>query len=447
MANIELHKSFLGDHVVGHIESPGLSWSDHQALTDAARASRSIALEASAIRQRLESVNLNVAAVGQAVMTMEYELGFRLQAVADVLAQQLTVLQSIEQALRTPAKTRAAERLVDVGELLRRQRWQRALAVAESAIEDDPNNRVGFLAAGWANMGLGSLQRARDAFVEAADASDGPARSAAGRQASRLALALQDSQTALAGLDRYGVTSAPAWPEHLRWEGTRTAVIVRDWWEQQLELAAVHYDRAVYLASTDTRESALELEDAGSIDLRSYALALADKLLAEHPQLIDLAAEKLKNAVAEQKATIETHLARVRLVLERVVDFDSQPAEIEHAGKLRDELAEALTNETIHDPSWMRLNSLFLDHLERVVAKLEVDEAIDLQRIIEEDARALAAKHPGRIARLSPEETVTVYGLTLQVWEVEQPRSGLTRASQIWLVSTDGMNTTITKAR
>lgn len=447
MANIELHKSFLGDRVVGHIDSPGLSWSDHQALVDAARSSHSIALETSAIRQRLESVNLNVAAVGQAVMEMEYQLGFRLQAVADVLAQQLTVLQSIEQALRTPAKTRAAERLVDVGELLQRQRWQRALAVAESAIEDDPNNPAGFLAAGWAQMGLGDLQQARDAFVEAADASDGPARSAAGRQASRLALALRDSQTALAGLDRYGVTSAPAWPEHVRWEGAGTAAVVRDWWEQQLELAAVHYDRAVYFASTDTRESTLELEDAGAIDPRSYALALADKLLAEHPQLIDLAAEKLKSAVIEQKATIEAHLTRVQRALERIADFDSQPAEIEYAGKLHGGLAEALTNETIHDPSRMRLNSLFLDHLERVVAKLEEDEAIDLQRIIEADAQALAAKHPGQIARPSPEETVTVYGITLRVWEVEQPRSGLMRASRIWRVSTDGMKTIITRAR
>ena len=447
MANIELHKSFLGDRVVGHIDSPGLSWSDHQALTDAARASRSVALETSAIRQRLESLNLNVAAVVQAVTAMEYQLGFRLQAVADVLAQQLTVLQSIEQVLRTPAKTRAAERLVDVGELLQRQRWQRALAVAESAIEDDPNNPAGFLAAGWSQMGLGDLQRARDAFVEAADASDGPARSAAGRQASRLALALQDSQTALAGLDRYGVTSAPAWPEHVGWEGARTAAVVRHWWEQQLELAAVHYDRAVYLASTDAQESALELEDAGAIDPRSYALALADKLLAEHPQLIDLAAEKLKSVMAEQKTTIEARLARVQRVLERVADFNSQPAETEPAGKLQDELSEALTNETIHDQLWIQLNSLFLDHLERSVAKFEADEVIDLQRIIEEDAQTLAAKHPGRIARPSPEETVTVYGITLRVWEVEQPRSGLMRASRIWLVSTDGMNSIITKAR
>ena len=447
MANIELRKSFLGDRVVGRVDSPGLSWSDHQVLTDAARASRSIALETSAIRQRLESVNLSVAAVGQAVMAMEYELGFRLQAVADVLAQQLTVLQSIEQALRTPAKTRAAERLVDVGELLRRQRWQRALAVAESAIEDDPNNPAGFLAAGWAQMGLGDLQRARDAFVEAADASDGPARSAAGRQASRLALALQDRQTALAGLDRYGVTSAPAWPENMGWAGIRTAAVVGDWWEQQLELAAVHYDRAVYLASTDTRESALELEDAGAIDPRSYALALADRLLAEHSQLIDLAAERLRSAIAEQKATIEAHLRRVQRVLERIADFDTQLAEIEYADKLQVELGKALADETIHNPSQIRLNSLFLDHIEQVVAKLEADEAIDLQRIIEEDAKALAAKHTGQIARPSPEETVTVYGVRLRVWEVEQPRSGLMRVPRVWLVSTDGMKTIITRTR
>jgi tetratricopeptide (TPR) repeat protein len=446
VANIELHKSFLGDRLVGSIDSPGLSWSDHQALADAARASRSMAMEASAIRQRLESVNLSVAAVGRAVTALEYELGFRLEAVADALARQLTVLQGIEQALRTPSKTRAAERLVDVGELLRRQRWQRALAVAESAIEDDPNNPAGFLAAGWARMGLGELQLAREAFVEAADASDGPARSAAGRQASRLALALQDSQAAVSGLDRYGMTSAPAWPGQIGWRGAHTEAIVRDWWEQQLELAAVHYDRAVYLASTDMRESALELEDAGAIDPRSYALALADKLLAEHSQLVDLAAEKLESALTEQKATIEAHLVRVQRVVERMADFDSQPVELERAGTLHDELAAALTDEAIHDPAWMRLNGVFIDHSGRLVEKLEVDEVIDLQRVVEEEAKELAARHPGGIARPSAEQTVTVYGVTLRIWEVEQPRSGLMRTSRIWLVSTDGMNTVVRRA-
>lgn len=106
-----------------------------------------------------------------------------------------------------------------------------------------------------------------------------------------------------------------------------------------------------------------------------------------------------------------------------------------------------MASDWIRDPSWVRANGLRLGHLEGLVARLETDEAVAVQRIIEEDAQALAAQHPGRIARPSPEQTVTVYGVTVLVWEVEQPRSALTRASRLWLVSTDGMQTLITRTR
>src|ERR1022692_4791772 len=105
MANIELRKSFLGDGLVGHIDAaPGLSWSDHRTLLDASRASQQVAAQTAAIRQRLELVDLNVVAVGRAVAAMEYELGFRLENVANILGRQVAVLEDIALALRTPAK-------------------------------------------------------------------------------------------------------------------------------------------------------------------------------------------------------------------------------------------------------------------------------------------------------------------------------------------------------
>ena len=220
MANIELRKSFLGESLVGHIDAePGLSWSDHRALLDASRASQQVAMQTAAVRQRLESVDLNVAAVGRAVAAMEYELGFRLENVASALGRQVAVLEDIAAALRTPAKTRAAERLVDVGELLRRKRWKRALAISQAAIDDDPNNPAGFLAAAWAQIGLGDLQSAREVFIEAADASDGLQRSGSGRHAARLTFAVEDAQAALEILDRYAIISSPPLPNIPRWEG------------------------------------------------------------------------------------------------------------------------------------------------------------------------------------------------------------------------------------
>jgi tetratricopeptide (TPR) repeat protein len=449
VTNIELHKSFLGEGLVGNIDSePGLSWSDHRALADAAQASRQMAQETSAIRQRLESVSLGVAAVGQAIAAMEYELGFRLQTIANILEEQLNVLESIAQALRTPAKTRAAERLVDVAELLRRGRWERALAISRAAIEDDPNNPAGFLAAGWAHMGLSDLDQAREAFIEAADASDGAQRSSAGRQAARLTLALQDAQTALSALDRYGVTSAPRWSDCLRWEGAQTPTLVEQWWEQQRELGAVHYDRAVYLAANEAlEESALELEKAGGIDPRFFAMSLADTQLAEHDRLVALAASKLSSALFEQRATVDRQIERLRTLADQIVDLNPRHTDLQYARKLIDELAGTLGNDSLRNPPQLLLDDLFVEHLRDVVHELESEEVQELQAGIKQEALALADRLSGCVARPAPSRTVEVSKMRLQVWEVEKPRSGFMRTSRVWLISTDGIETNIIKLR
>jgi hypothetical protein len=447
VADIELRERFLGGGLVGRIDSsPGLSWSDRNALKSAVSASGEAARETSAIRQRLDLMGLEIATISRAMMAVEAELGFGLQAVAMALSGQLTVLEGIADTLRTPAKTRAAERLVDVAELLCRERWQRALAISHSAIEDDPNNPAGFLAAAWAHMGLTDLERAREAFIEAAEAGDDVQRSAAGRQAARLTLALvDDPKPALKQLDRYGLTSAPAWPAEAQWDGPATRVRVERWWENQRELAATQYDRAVYLVSSDPDESAVELKAAGTIDPRFFALALTDTLLADYEDLADIAARELECAHSEQLEQLRVQVARLQVLSARVSDFAPKHALIAPAHRMEQEAMSVLAEGAIECPSRLLLHELFIAALDRAEHTLEADEIADLQSAIERHAMALASTHPDQLARPS-ERTVTIDGMTLRCWEVER-MSSLMRASRIWLISSDGIDATTTELR
>ena len=447
MADIELRRSFLGETLVGHINAePALSWSDHRALLDASRSSQKTAEQTVAIRRRLESVDLNVAAVGQAVAAMEHELGFRLENVANELGRQVAVLEDIALALRTPAKTRAAERLVDVAELLRRKRWKRALAISQAAIDDDPNNPAGFLAAAWAQMGLGDLKSAREVFIEAADASDGLRRSCSGRQAARLTFALDDAQAAIEMLDRYAITSSPPPPDIPQWEGERTVKLVNSWSEQQNELGAVHYDRAVYLAATgDLAESALELQDAGTINPTFFAMATTDTQLLKHDELTEPTTSKLADALREQQETIARQAERARTFSNLVAEFDREHKELHNCRQLTEYLDDALINVYPRDPSRLRLDELFLRHLEEISHLLEDQESNELQGIIQEKALALAEKMPGYTVRPSRDRTVDIDGKQIQMWEVEQPRSGFMRTARVWLISTDGIKAIVTQ--
>jgi len=447
MANIELRKSFLGEGLVGHIDAePGLSWSDHRALLDTSRASQQVAEQTTAIRRSLESVDLNVTAVGRAVVSMEYQLGLRLEHVANVLGRQVAVLDDIALALRTPAKTRAAERLVDVAELLRRKRWKRALAISQAAIDDDPNNPAGFLAGAWAHMGLGDLESAREAFSEAAEASDGPQRSAGGRQAARLTFALDDAQAALHMLDRYALTSSPPLPDISLWEGAHTIKLVDAWWVQQCELGSVHYDRAVYLAATsDLSESALELQDAGAISPRFLAMAAIDTQLLEHDALVKPAIAKLADALREQQVIIASQAKRARALSSQIAELDGNHQELSNCRQLIEYLDDALVDVCPRDPPRLRLDELFLCHLEEVARSLADQEIAELQQIVEEAALTLAEKAPGCMAHPSPDRTVSINGQRVQMWEVEQPRYGLMRTSRVWLISTDGIEATVTQ--
>ena len=267
MANIELRKRFFGAEVVGSIDlssMPTLSWSEHHALLR--------------IGSTFEDLGMDVRSVARAIDGLEGELGLRLDHQSLLLDRQVDLLADIAQSLRTPARVRAAERLSSVGELLRRKRYERALAAAEEAIEDDPNNPAGFIAAGWAQIGLEHLDAARALFTEAAEASDVDARSAAFRQAARLTLALDGPEAALT---RLGEVS-----------GANSVT----------ERAAVTYDRAVYLADLgDTAAALVNLLDAGRAEPSFLFAALADPLLASHLVIIEAASEEL---AARQRAVV-----------------------------------------------------------------------------------------------------------------------------------------------
>jgi hypothetical protein len=302
MGKVELHKSAFGGGLVGEVQSaPALSWSEHQALIGTQRSVAALSSQAWAMGRQLETIGLDIQATAAGISALEFRLGLRLDAQTELLGRQLSLLDEVAAALRTPAKTRAAERLADVGELLRRERWKRALAVAEAVTEDDPNNPEGFLACAWANLGLGLAEAARNSYVEAAEAADGIRASELGRQAARLALSTQDGPNALAVLKRFAITEAADWP-NVPWP-ERDAVLERI--RERTELGAVNYDLAVYAAASGDHDLAKNaLHRAGELSPEFLAAAQQDALLLEHTELVTETCEPLASAVKDQQAKI-----------------------------------------------------------------------------------------------------------------------------------------------
>jgi tetratricopeptide (TPR) repeat protein len=245
------------------------------------------------MRSGLEDLGVDVRSLARAVDGLEGQLGLRLEEQSMLLDRQVDLLADIAQALRTPARVRAAERLSGVGELLRRKRYVRAATAAKEAIDDDPNNPAGFIAAGWAQIGLKRLDEARALFTEAAEAGDGDARSAAVRQAARLTLALDGPRAALARLDEYATDARGS-----------------------TEQAAIAYDRSVYLAELgDTPAAEVRLLDAGRDEPSFLLTALADPLLASHAVIVEAASGELKmrqRALAHHVAMYEDLVAQLR---------------------------------------------------------------------------------------------------------------------------------------
>jgi tetratricopeptide (TPR) repeat protein len=296
MERIELHQRLLGGGLVGHVETkPALSWSEHDALVSGAETTRRAAAALGQIGYSLDRVAANVA-------SLERTLGFGMEQQADLLTRQAETLDELSAALRTPAKTRAAERLIDVAELLRRERWEPALALASEATKDDPNNPEAFQAAAWAQLALGEMSDARDLLVEAALAADGVPRSRNGRQAARATLVTTGPSDALATLERFGLSEPLPTPDTALDDGDFLAS-VDSWVAATLETGATDLDRAVYLCELTRASDAVDaLRRSGDASPEFYAAALLDPILSADEALRAVAEDGLPEAHARAQS-------------------------------------------------------------------------------------------------------------------------------------------------
>jgi hypothetical protein len=451
VAKVVLRTSAFSGTLVGEVQTaPALSWSEHAALVQAAQSTSELAMRAQGIARQLEWMGLDLQATAAGISALEVQLGLRLDAQTRLLGQQVALLGELSDVLRTPAKTRAAERLTDVGELLRRQRWKRALSVAEEVTTDDPNNPEGFLACAWANLGLERLDLACDFYVEAAEAADGLRASELGRQAARLAFAAKDARAAEDILERFAITEAARWPV-VSWESKeRLQASIRE----RTEFGAVNYDRAVYAAANGDEEVAGEaLEDAGELSPEFLAAAQQDTVLLEHPELMIRTSTLLASAMTEQQARIAVQLERASSLTAEVesigLDGSHPDDSLAALRQLVDELDGYLQAPAPMIAGRLALHDLLLDHIERLVIparrELEAEQAkAEAERLrraraealrdeVQHAAGAFAAKIP-RASVAPTDRSVTIDGVDIPIWVVTEP-GGFLRSEKKWHIS------------
>ncbi|MGO9902774.1 MAG: hypothetical protein ACLP0J_24490 [Solirubrobacteraceae bacterium] len=440
MSNKEIGRSSFGGSAGS---SPGLSWYERRVLADTKFASAQSVKTMERVERQLSSVEFIVdqgsrgvaGAVWGAISRLEGSLGLRLYAQTEVLSQQLDMLKNIEVALLTPAKTRAAERIAGTGELLRRGRWERALALANEAIEADPNNPAGFRAAAWALLGLSRTEEARAHFLECAGASDGSERSQALRQAARLTLTIDGAAAALAIL--------PGDAEQLGDE----------------ELRAVNYDRAVYLVTDGDVDSAKRtLTHAFEEDDRYAMVACNDPLLESHPELVGLATDYLQGlskSIDALDAEISDLLGQA---VARLAEYGpgsglrvpeagavANAQIVEQRTRLVDEHSSAVG---VHGTSLRALEAFLRDDLLPRCAALrtqadELQERLEsfkarqttLQALVDQSAGSLAADEH---AVVKPEAPCLAIAPGFEVWSATVTRKQKPlRPGKTWLITVD----------
>lgn len=293
------------------LRSGSLSWSEHRALLSTAAATAAAAHEAAYTRRAIQELQYEVAGVANAVDSMERSLALRLDTQTVLLRTEIELLANIATSLRTPRATRAAERIVDAGALLDDGRHERALAAAQEAIEDDPNNRRGFIAAGWALLGLERTDEARSHFREAAQCGGGDGAHSALRQAARLTFVLNGPAEALEELDKEA--------------GSQLS---------DLENAAADFDRLVYSAAVGNSDEAVRTLQAATEIRRGFCLmALTDPVCAGDKRVVDAAVgllkelDALRKVVEQEYEPISQHL-RSLLKLNMYDDIDDASGSI-----------------------------------------------------------------------------------------------------------------------
>ena len=194
MGQIVLHEQLFGHGLTGHIDN-GLSWADSKALQEAAAGAWQTAVEARGIRTRLEELGWELQEVAGAVYSLEQELSFRLDRQTEIMVEQTRALFAIQQALVTPAKTEAAERVADAAHLLKSHRYATGLDACRASDRGVPRTPRRFSRLPGLRLGQ-RYGEARTHFEEARDASEGEAPTGMMRDAARLAHADGDHKHA-----------------------------------------------------------------------------------------------------------------------------------------------------------------------------------------------------------------------------------------------------------
>lgn len=290
MADITLRRNVFGDGYSGSLKVPaGLSWMDSMAIQSAARSAWETSAETSRAREALDRIGYDVADMADSINRLESTIGLKLDEQTHVLEQQSQALEEIRGAVVNPAKTRAAERVADAAQLLSHDRFERALKVANEAIDADPNNPNGFFATGWALVGLERFDEAREMFEEARDASHGDQRSLGSRQSARSAF--------LAG------------KPDLAYALVRDARQIAESGDEQ---AAVAYDIAVYAVAAGDAQTAIEsIQKASRHDSRHAERALVDPAFEQTEDVRAAAAAvltELADHIAEHRPQVENEI-------------------------------------------------------------------------------------------------------------------------------------------
>lgn len=306
----------------GTVPGSSLNWSQHALLQKGARGRGAAVItsgqtiDADRICQALEGVGQSVADVVDAVDSLVDVLNLRLDEQTKLLNQQVDLLAEIAQTLLSPARTRAAERIRDAAELLRHHRNERALTVAEQAIDDDPNNDIAFALAAWASLGLEDRERARGYFREAAQATAGE-RNAETRHmnavflAARLTFVLDGPEAALRELD----AARPFVDQAL--QKTRLELTREQLYLSVLDpnhVGAFKFDRTIYYVASGQVDAGLAIFDeiAEDHEIRFCLMALTDPILGTSNAFVDAATEAisvhdaLKNEIREMLPQVET---------------------------------------------------------------------------------------------------------------------------------------------
>lgn len=302
------YASRLAGDGTNHIDlrSGSLSWSEHRALLNTAAAAVETSQATTFMAEAIHGLHYDLVGLTSAIDRMEQDLVLRLDAQTVLLRTEVELLANIAEALRTPRATRAAERIADAGSLLDDNRYERALVAAEEAIQDDPTNRSGFVAAGWALLGLERVDEARSFFREAAQCGKGDGAHSALRQAARLTFLLAGPEEALKELHR----------------GLEMDV-------SSLERAGADYDRVVYYSAAGRSGEAIERLRSATCEDRSFCLmALTDAVASRDEGIVRAAVgflselDGLEARFTKECKAVQERLAPIVDVLDTPGDSD-----------------------------------------------------------------------------------------------------------------------------